>query len=1356
SVVAAHERADGLLGLCATLALEQPGRWGRLVLVDDATPEAEVQAELAASGDDDVVSLAGGERRVPRLGGVFGRTLEPPPLDPQRAVVVTGGTGAFGRAIAGWLADLGARHLVLVSRSGGAPMPELEARGVRVDRVAADVADEGALHAALAGLELGGVIHAAGIADPTPLSAVDPAGFDAVWRVKVGGIEALDRQVRGSAPFFVAVSSIAAVWGAPDLGAYGAANRAMHAVIRARRARGERGVALAFGPLALGGMVDAADRARFAAAGVAPVSTAEALRQLGAALHPDAPAEWVAARVDWAKLGRSLSLGRRRPLLDGFVTEAPPAVAAQGWLDHVAAVPVDVRHRAVVDALALELAAVLGRDRSTALDPHRPLFDLGLDSAMAVELAQRLRALTGRSVPATIAFDHPSLDRLARAVLDLLGLADRAGPAPAAHADTDEPVAIVGFSCRFPGADDPDAFWDLLVRGGDAVGPVPAGRWTADPAVVAEAAAACGGAGGYLAGDLAGFEPNFWGMSAAEASALDPQHRLVLELGWESLERAGIAPDSLEGSRTGVWVGVSRSEYWDGLRAPNDPALEDVYPWSGIGNASSFVAGRLAHTLGVRGPAMSIDTACSSSLVAVHLACRALRDGEVGLALAGGVNVLLSAESTVYLGRIGALSRTGRCRSFDAAADGYTRGEGCGFVVLKRLSDAVRDGDRVWATIRGSAVGHDGRSGGLTVPSPAAQREVIERALDAAGVTPSDVAVLEAHGTGTPLGDPIEIGAVRAVLGAGRARPLVVSTVKTNLGHLESAAGIAGLLKVVLSMHHGQVPGNVHLTRPNPALPLDFPVQLPTAVVPWPSGPRIAGVSSFGISGTTAHVVLEGAPATPVVEEPPGLALWTVSADSEPALDALVAGLARAHAPIGQLASTLARGRAARRLRIAAVGDTRDALLAGLAEAERIEARPRPRIGFLFTGQGAQAPAMAARLYREDPAFARALDELLAPVPELRPILLEPDERVHDTTWTQPALVALGLALAARLAEAGITPECALGHSIGELSAAAVAGVFAPADALLLAVERGARMGALPAGGGMLAARASESAVRAVVPDVEIAGINAPDETVLAGPLAALDAARAALAAAGIDARPLAVSHAFHSAAMEPMLDGFGEVARAIPHAPPRIHLVTNLDGSALSAVDPSHWVRHVRAPVRFADGLRTAAARVDLWLELGPRPTLSGLGARVVPGAVFLPSLAPGRDGAAAVLALLGACWAHGAAPLPDALAPRRAPAEAPTTPWQRTRHWVGAAPPARALAPQRVTWVTPPERTAARAAPPLDRLDPALAVDLAVLLLDPVAGDAGHALARNLAARPKRRFTSLAELGSNLLVAA
>ncbi|HEY7509790.1 MAG TPA: type I polyketide synthase, partial [Vicinamibacteria bacterium] len=884
-----------------------------------------------------------------------------------------------------------------------------------------------------------------------------------------------------------------------------------------------------------------------------------------------------------------------------------------------------------------------------------------------------------------------------------------------------EPIAVVGMACRFPGgALSPEAFWGLLRAGVDAITEVPRERWDLeawydpDPEAPGKTYARHGG---FLAG-VDQFDAAFFGLAPREAAAMDPQQRLLLEVAWEALEDAGQPADRLARSASGVFVGMTAGDYAQVLDRAGREAIEAYWI---TGNSPNFAAGRLSYLLGLQGPSLVVDTACSSSLVAVHLACQSLRTAESRLALAAGVNLTLVPDGTVALSKARMLAPGGRCRTFDAAADGYVRGEGCGVVVLKRLSDALADGDRIHALIRATAVNQDGRSSGLTVPNGLAQEAVLRQALAAAGVEPAEVGYVEAHGSGTALGDPIELRALGAVLGPGRAQghPLLVGSVKTNIGHLEAAAGIAGLIKTVLAVRHGEVPPHLHFTTANPHVPwAELPIAVPTAARAW-TGRRVAGVSSFGASGTNAHVIVEAPPAPAAA--PPGafpperpLHLLTVSARTETALAALAGRyaerLAAADAPaLADAAFTANAGRshlahraavvaatpddARAQLRALSAGESGPAVLRGRAGAER------PRVAFLFTGQGSQYTGMGQELYASEPAFRKALDECDE---RLRPhldrtllsVLYPPSgERspLDDTTYTQPALFAVEWSLCQMWRSWGVEPAAVMGHSVGEYAAACVAGVLSVEDALKLLAARARLMGALPPGGAMWAVAASEAAVADAlavtgVPDVSVAAVNADDEVVLSGPDAALVAVAAAFQARGARARRLAVSHAFHSALMDPAREAFARVAADVRYAPPRLALVSNLSGDVAreEVADAAYWVRQLREPVRFAQGLKALRARGHaVFLEVGPHPTLCALGQKAEPDgpAAWLPTLRRGRGDWTQVLETLGRLYVEGADvdwAAFDGGRPRSR-VTLPSYPFERQRHWVDGGSSAR-----------------------------------------------------------------------------
>lgn len=850
----------------------------------------------------------------------------------------------------------------------------------------------------------------------------------------------------------------------------------------------------------------------------------------------------------------------------------------------------------------------------------------------------------------------------------LLAIEDLQAKLAAAEQARTEPIAIVGLSCRFPGgANDPAAYWQLLREGRDAIGPAPTDRW--EMAAFADQDIAW--YGGFL-DQIDRFDPKFFGITPREAASLDPQQRLVLEVSWEALERAGIAPDRLNGSLTGVFLGITTNDYAQ-LARLGGPQQMDVY--TATGTALNAAAGRVAYTLGLQGPCMAVDTACSSSLVAVHLACQSLRHGECDLALAGGVNAILTPDAFVCFSKWGMMAPDGRCKTFDARADGFVRGEGCGMLVLKRLADALAHHDPILALIRGSAVNQDGRSSGLTVPNGPAQQAVIQRALASAHLNPIEVSYIEAHGTGTALGDPIEVEALGKVLGAGRddAHPLMIASVKTNLGHLESASGVAGLIKVVLSLQHEEIPPHLHLQERSPRIPWpNFPIAIPTEITPWPRSDRarIAGVSGFGFSGTNAHVIVEEAPLpVPVVNEiDRPWHILSLSAKDEQALRDLAARydqyLAGTPADFGDVCFTANTGRAAFHQRAAVVAASTASAREQLAAITSTKhSMDRPKIAYLFTGQGAQYAGMGKQLYETQPTFRAALDrcaEILQPLLD-EPLLsvLYPEStredhiaKINETAYTQPALFAVEYALVQLWTSWGIVPTAVMGHSVGEYAAACVAGVFSLEDGLKLMAERGRLMQALPQNGTMVAVFADEATVAGVIAPFEatvsIAALNGPDNIVIAGARDDVRTAVEQLTARGIAVKPLTVSHAFHSPLMRPILDRFAEFAATLHYATPRLDLISNVTGQRVTheVTLAAYWRQHILSPVQFAASIaRLSEQGYNTFVEIGPQPTLLGMARRCLPdnNALWLPSLRSGREDWPQMLETLGALWTNG-----------------------------------------------------------------------------------------------------------------
>lgn len=1012
--------------------------------------------------------------------------------------------------------------------------------------------------------------------------------------------------------------------------------------------------------------------------------------------------------------------------------------------------PVD-RGPRILNALLAETGRLLGGFEIEEVDPDEGFLDAGLDSLRLIELREWLESAFELDVETTLAFDQPTPRKLAEHLLQLLfppaveDVQEAAGDTDALEdldaaalrsllrseraareAERHEPIAVIGYSCRLPGgAKDPDAFWDLLAGEGDGIVRVPEDRWSHatyhrdEPGVPGTSHV---DRGGFLE-DVAGFDARFFNLSPREAEELDPQQRLLLEVAWEALEDAGVDAARTKDEPWGVFVGTRASEYFDSQATER---AHEVGPFYATGNAISTAAGRLSYFLGWTGPCFALDTACSGSLVAVHQAMRALREGSCAAALAGGVNLIIDPASHVALTRARMLAPDGRCKTFDAAADGYARAEGAGFVLLKRLSDAQADGDRIDALLLGSAINQDGASGGLTVPSGEAQERVIEAALDDAGLAPSAIDHVEAHGTGTSLGDPIEIAALDRVFGATHdaSRPLLISSVKTVIGHAEAAAGISGLLKVLLALRHECLPAHRNLETPSPHVPWDERcVSVVTRRTPWKPRavrPRIAGVSSFGFSGTNAHVIVgeaprELVPPTEAAEPTRRPRLLPLSASSPTALRELVARVRErvptmAEAELGAIERTLCAGRTPLGERAAVVLGEDEGLSVWLDRLASVPAESAtharvgpiargragvhaPRVAFAFTGQGSQRPGMGRGLAGCFPVFSDVIDQLDAVAREsgldLKALLFEADaSTLAQTRNTQPAILAYELAFAALLRSFGVTPAVALGHSIGEIAAVADAGALSAEDALRLVIARGRLMDELTPPGAMLAVRATAEEVRSELTadaSLAIAAFNAGALVTVAGSVEAIASLERRLKQRGIAASALSVSRAFHSPLMEPMLDAFAAELDGLEFEAGQHAVVSALE-PVEAETSVARWVRHVREPVRFTaalDGL--AQSEATAVIELGPQAHLAPL-ARRHDGLHDHAWLAPrcsadmtDAEEVRAFLELLGALFVRGVPVRTDRMPGLDAtlPARLPTHPFQRERFWLRPADP-------------------------------------------------------------------------------
>ncbi|MGW3682789.1 type I polyketide synthase [Streptomyces prasinus] len=1348
-------RQAALWGFGRVAALEHPGRWGGLIDLPDALDEKSAALLVTL-----LTGTTGEDQTALRASGAFARRVTPAPAAgpddtgpwrPDGTVLVTGGTGALGVRTARLLAERGARHVVLAGRRGpqapgtAALAAEL-APATRITAVACDVTDRTAMAALLADHDVRAVVHAAGVTGTEALESTGLDAFAGVLDAKVRGAEVLDELLSDATRVerLVLFSSVAGVWGSGGQAAYAAANAHLDALAERRRAAGLPATSVAWGPWDEAGMAAGDDaRAHLARRGLPPMPPALATAALAAALDRDESA-LIVADVDWKRFTPAFQVSRPARLFGEIpqaaetvaVAAGDPAALRADWARTLAETPARDRSAPLIEMVREETAAVLGHPSVDPIGVRTPFRDLGVESLTAVELRDRLAARTGLALPAGLVFDHSRPATLGEHLAARL-----AGDAPVPSVPAvrtapaaGDPVVVVGIGCRFPGGvRTPEDFWRLIARGEDAVTPFPADRgWDLGALLGPAGGAPVSGSGGFL-DDVAGFDAGMFGISPREALAMDPQQRLLLETAWEAAERAGVAPGSLRGSDTGVFVGSNGQDYGYLLLGSG----ENVEGHLTAGVTGAVLSGRLSYTLGLEGPAVTVDTACSSGLVAVHLALRSLRDGECSLALAGGVSVMTTPGPFTEFGTLGGLSPEGRCKAFADGADGTGWGEGAAVLLLERLSDARRNGHPVLAVLRGSAVNQDGASNGLSAPSGPAQQRVIRAALASAGLEPGDVDAVEAHGTGTALGDPIEAEALLAAYGQDRAEPLWTGSVKSNIGHTQAAAGIAGIVKMALAMRHGLLPRTLHVDRPTTKVDWSAgDVALLTEARPWPDTgrPRRAGVSSFGVSGTNAHVVLEapapedtgtgtGTPPAPGT----GAALPLVlSARTPKALRAQAAALhtqlAGAPRPAGDdgagladTAFTLATARTPMEHRAVVVGTERHRLLDALAALAADRPHPAavtgrdttPKVAFVFPGQGTQWEGMAAELLDESPVFAARFEECahaLAPHVDFVPadvLRRRPGapglERVDVV---QPLLWAVMVSLAEVWRAHGVTPSAVVGHSQGEIAAAVVAGALSPADGAALVALRAKALTQVAGRGRMLAvALPAEHAEERLAPSagrISLALVNGPRSAVVSGEPAALADLEARLTADGVRCRWLPFDYAAHSAQMEAVRTTVTGALAAVTGTPrtSEVPFYSSLTGDRFdtAGADADYWFTGLRETARFDRA--TAAALRDghtLLIEVGPHPVLTAAiqetAAESGRAVAALGTLHRGRGGRERLLTslaeahVLGAPvdWRTALEPWPGARL-----TDVPTYPFQRTRHWPRArdAGPATAAA--------------------------------------------------------------------------
>ncbi|THA34109.1 SDR family NAD(P)-dependent oxidoreductase [Streptomyces sp. A1277] len=1036
---------------------------------------------------------------------------------------------------------------------------------------------------------------------------------------------------------------------------------------------------------------------------------------------------WEVDRLPRTALGKvmrpALAKAPGRLVLSRAQEESGPREAggeAGLWVRRLAEAPEDGRAEVLLDLVRGEVGAVLGR--SAAASAKVAFRELGVDSVLAVRLRDRLAAACGLRLPATLVYDYPTPAAVAAHLGAKLaggtGVPDGQDTAAAGGDAADSAIAVVGIACRFPGGvTSPEELWRLVAEESDAVGPYPGDRgWDLSQPLGPDAERTgpdYARTGGFLDGaDL--FDAAFFGISPREALAMDPQQRLLLECAWEACERAGIAPTSLKGTRTGVFAGAMAGEY--GARLLGRPAPEGLEGYLGNGSAGSVASGRLAYTLGLEGPAMTVDTACSSSLVALHLAARSLRAGECSMALAGGVTVMSTPSPFIEFGRQQALSVSGRCSPFSATADGTTFGEGVGLLLLERLSDARRNGHRVWAVLKGSAVNQDGASNGLTAPSGPAQQRVIRQALADASLPAAEVDVVEAHGTGTTLGDPIEAQAIIATYGAERpdGEPLWLGTLKSNIGHAQAAAGVAGVIKMVMAMRHRVLPRTLHVDEASPLVDWSAgAVELLTEARPWPATdgrPRRAGVSAFGASGTNAHLILEEAPEEPRDDQDdqpedreagPAVVPWVLSARGEAALREQAAALAAPGGAGGagavDVGWSLTTGRARFEHRAVVVGDFAAGLRA-LAAGERADhvvtavadtaASRRPV--FVFPGQGAQWAGMGTALADASPVFAARLAECEAALSEfvdwsLTDVLrgVEGAPPLERVDVVQPASFAVMVSLAALWGSFGVEPAAVVGHSQGEIAAACVAGVLSLRDAARVVCLRSKAIAELAGPGAMALVTAPAQRVAELLAEgVSVAAVNGPSQVVVSGEVSAVEALLARCDEQGVRARRIAVDYASHSPAMDVLAERLTADLAGIEPRAGRVPVVSTVTGEPADplTMDAGYWLTNLRRPVRFADAARTLAEQGHTaFVEVSTHPVLTAAVADVAQdAAVVTGSLRRDDGGWDRFLTSVGEAWVRGVGveweAAFDGLRPRTV--DLPTYPFQRQRHWLQAPP--------------------------------------------------------------------------------
>ena len=1315
-----------LWGLGRVLAIEHPElECLRLDISNSKTFDANyidaICNEIVGSREEAQVALRIGpnqkiQRLVPRMKKIDASSLQ---SDAQKTsafrddatYLITGGLGGLGLKIAHWMAKTqGVKHIVLTGRKDPsaavkAQIDQIRALGADVRVFMGDVSKEEDVNSIIFKIQetmrpLKGIVHAAGVIENASFVNQNWSNFEKVMQPKVQGTWNL-HQATKSMPldFFVMFSSIASMLGEFGMANYAAANAWMDGFANFRKSRSLPALSINWGAWAEVGMVSNLSTEFFEKQGLTAIHVDTGIRALGKGLLSSKsnfgfiPADWerYVAQVD----AQSASYFQNIVEVNKQSRTRISVAGGNEFLERLSTLSAAEQLEEIGKFVHDQVVKVLALDANTSIDRRAGLMSMGMDSLLSIEFQKRVKKHLGEeyasAIPKTLIFDYPNIEGIVKFLAENVLTPEkvRSKSSPKKTEVAREPIAIVGMSCRFPGgANNLESFWSLLANGRNAITEIPRERWDVDKYFDSNQEAPgmmYVKKGGFIS-DVDKFDPQFFGIAPSEAVAMDPQQRLLLELTWEALENANESPQKVFDSNTGVFVGIASNDYLGILKESAN--YDSLSMHSCTGTLLSVAAGRVAYAFGFRGPTMSIDTACSSSLVAIDAAVKKLQDGSCDRAVVGGVNLIVTPEYYIALSKMHALSPEGICKTFDESADGYARSEGCGVLVLKRLSEAVANRDHIWAVIRGSAVNQDGRSSSLTAPNGSAQVELLREALANADVKAADVSYFEAHGTGTPLGDPIEIGAIGKVLSENRNKEnsLVIGTVKTNIGHTENASGMAGVIKTVLAMNHKQIPPHLHFKKLNPSIDLaSIPAVLPLNLMEWKpiNGKRIAGVSSFGFSGTNAHVVLEEAPtptgaAQDAEAERPGHVLC-ISAKEEGALRELSSRYAmhleeRVEQNLEDICYTAGVGRSHLEERLAIVGKTREELVsllkrysesgegvAGVVRGTLPPGSASAKVAFLFSGQGSQYAGMGKELYEKEPVFKKAIDtcgrilEKYLKTPLTEVLFKRDSDLIHQTEYTQPCLFAIEYALSELWRSWGITPQAVMGHSVGEYVAATVSGAMSLEDGLKLISTRSKLMQALTGHGEMAAISVSEVKVKAAIESlpatkssqVSIAAVNGPESVVISGYSEVVREVARVFENQKMKVKLLKVSHGFHSPQMDGMLDAFEKVASEIQYKKPKVRVVSNLNGNYVEGYSAKYWRDHVREAVRFNDGMQTLYNDgYRVFLEVGPHPVLSSMGKDCVKesdSCGWALSLKDKRSDVGQILEGVGTLYAHG-----------------------------------------------------------------------------------------------------------------